>query len=868
MRAVYFILILAILNICPALGQNKRPIDSTLFGTWPSLTNPIISPNGKIVSYIVRNQPIGLSTLVLKNVITGWERSIVSNKDFFWDVQLDNDLAIFRKGSDSMGVARINKDIKYFVGYSKIEKPNGKLIGLKDGVLMDMSGTLQVLAKNVKAYFPGRTNETLVLIKDKLQGVNDTLQILSLTSRRIHELSKVPIEGEVVFSKNRRKAAFIRHSGNLNARLIEVWDLMTYSNITIENQYSDKYTILGLTGFSENNSSLFLTLVESTERRYFPDNIDLTIWNYKDQTLPYVKKGNLNRRQIPAIVSLSKGRIVYSLKENESYAFGIEHTKNCMIITKTEGDCSFLETWNTSCRKSYYRLSLIDGSKIKLDQLDGKIWDNEISLSPNERFLILYDALSQSFSSYDMQSKVLRNLTDIVYAKFNIENLRLKTKGYNMMRSRGLVGWMNSSHVLIYDRFDIWKFDLIGQNQPQNITNGFGALSNLEFSLDPEPSAKIFKEGDPLLLIALDLNNMDNGFYQHKIGSNRNPEKLTMGPYLFRVNRNPQDQGLWPLKAGKSDVYLVRRSSVNSFPNYFLTRDFIHFQSITSFRPEEPYNWYSSELHTYSTVDGEKLKGILFKPACFDSSKKYPVIFNYYESLSRGKNEYREPNSLCNGCQINIPLMTSRGYLVFMPDMQYKLDSTGYYALQALNAAVDHLSQFSWLDTTKMGIQGCSWGGYETNYIVAHSKKFKAACSASGFSDVMGWAAINYKNTYSSFSYQQIRMATLPWENPQIMLENSPIFRTDDIETPMLFMHTTNDSAVPFNLGAAQFMSLRKLNKPAWLLEYGGTANHGIWNSNQANDFSKRMIEFFDHYLKNKPAPDWMQHEIKPQLAY
>src|SRR5690606_7817367 len=111
------------------------------------------------------------------------------------------------------------------------------------------------------------------------------------------------------------------------------------------------------------------------------------------------------------------------------------------------------------------------------------------------------------------------------------------------------------------------------------------------------------------------------------------------------------------------------------YPNLVTTTDFKHFSTITRLEPEKTYNWITNELLNWETFDGQPAIGILYKPENFDPQNKYPIIFYFYEKLSNGLNQYLKPELSCG--PINIPYFVSQGYLVFCPDIRFKIGKPG-----------------------------------------------------------------------------------------------------------------------------------------------------------------------------------------------
>jgi dipeptidyl aminopeptidase/acylaminoacyl peptidase len=107
------------------------------------------------------------------------------------------------------------------------------------------------------------------------------------------------------------------------------------------------------------------------------------------------------------------------------------------------------------------------------------------------------------------------------------------------------------------------------------------------------------------------------------------------------------------------------------------------------------------------------------------------------------------------------------------------------------------------------------------------------------------------------YEHSQSRIGGTLWQKPMLYIENSPLFFVDKIQTPMLLLHNDADGAVPWYQGIEMYMAMRRLSKPVWMLNYNGEPHWPVKRENRT-DFQIRMMQFFDHYLKGAPAPDWM----------
>ncbi len=231
-------------------------------------------------------------------------------------------------------------------------------------------------------------------------------------------------------------------------------------------------------------------------------------------------------------------------------------------------------------------------------------------------------------------------------------------------------------------------------------------------------------------------------------------------------------------------------------------------------------------------------------------------------------NEYHIPGAITD--EINIPWFVSHGYLVFTPDVLCEPGKTGESIINTIEGAGKYLATFPWVDAKHMGIQGQSFGGFETNYIVTHTNIFAAAMSSSGFCNlVAGAGEIMYSTGSPFFRYWaeagQGRLGASLWERPDLYIKSSPIFNADKVTTPLLMMNNKKDGIVNFSQGVEFFTALRRLGKKAWMLQYDDGV-HSLIDEKDGLDYTIRMTQFFDHYLKDAPAPKWMTRGISAKM--
>lgn len=267
----------------------------------------------------------------------------------------------------------------------------------------------------------------------------------------------------------------------------------------------------------------------------------------------------------------------------------------------------------------------------------------------------------------------------------------------------------------------------------------------------------------------------------------------------------------------------------------------------------------TSRLVNWKTFDSADCQGILYVPEDFNPANKYPLIVHYYEKRSDELNQYIFP-TLASG-DINIPWFVSNGYIVFVPDIHYKMGYPGASAYNCIVSGAEMLARNRWIDKQRMGLQGHSFGGYETNYVITHSKMFAAAMSASAVCDLINQYLSLWHNGLGQEGFVemgQIRMKFNLWQNKKLYILNSPVFNADQVNTPLLMMNNKGDNVVSFSQGAEFYLALRRLGKKVWMLQYDGEG-HSIDSPKAEVDYTKRMTEFFDYFLKNRSEPQWMR---------
>jgi dienelactone hydrolase len=476
------------------------------------------------------------------------------------------------------------------------------------------------------------------------------------------------------------------------------------------------------------------------------------------------------------------------------------------------------------------------------------------ALSPRGKYAIYFDGTAKAWMTYDVRSGATANITrQIPYPVHDFEDDHPELPG-----PIANVAWgEDDKGVIVYDEFDAWLCDPAGKAAPVCVTDGSGRFWGTRLRIvDLDRDRDTHRLDEVLLLSALNTRSKASGFYRDALGSNGLPEMLVSDDCMFSFLG----------KAELSDVMFFTRQCFDEFPNLWTTvSTFKEVRQLTDLNPQmKDYVWGKSELVDWTSLDGVPLQGILIKPENFDPAKKYPMIVHVYERMSDQLHRHRPPTPASS--TINPTMFASNGYLVFMPDIPYKIGYPGESAVNAILPGVTSLVSRGYVDPKRIGIDGHSWGGYQVSYLITRTNMFAAAHAGAPVSNMFSaYGGIRYgTGLVRQFQYErsQSRIGGTIWDFPLRFLENSPQFWLDKVQTPLLILHNDKDGAVPWTQGVELFTGLRRLGKPSWLVVYNGE-DHGVGKLQNRKDWSVRLMQFFDHYLKGAPMPVWMAEGVK-----
>ncbi|MDF9830813.1 prolyl oligopeptidase family serine peptidase [Parabacteroides sp. PF5-6] len=609
----------------------------------------------------------------------------------------------------------------------------------------------------------------------------------------------------------------------------------------------------GRLSFSKAGDRLFFgTAPEPKQKdttRLADDWPHVQVWSWNEPVQYTVQNFNKERdlkKSFQAVYNLNHRRII-QLANEETPDIALPEKGDIALLFNSR-PYSLSSMWEYRSRQDIYTVSLETGERKLLKEADFAM----PRISPAGKYAAWYQSTDSCWYTMDLaKGETYRLTTPQSFPAWDEDN---DTPDYP--RAHGLAGWTEEDkQLLIYDRYDIWRFDPQGKAAPVNLTvNGRKEQTQYRLlRLDPEE--RFIDTSKNQLLSGFNETTKGSGYYEVKLTSPATPKTLLAGNFMLRM----------PTKAKNADAIVYTTETFEQYPELYLTnRSFKKAIQLThEGEQQKAFKWGTAELVSWISMDGKRLEGVVYKPADFDPNKKYPLIVNFYERNAETYYNYRMPDA--HRSTIDYRLYNSHDYIIFNPDVVYSVGQPGADCYNAVMPGISALLQQGYIDEKAIGAQGHSWGAYQVAYLATRTNLFAAIESGAPVVNMFSaYGGIRWGTGLArSFQYEhtQSRIGGTPWTAYREFVESSPLFAMDKVETPILIMHNDNDGHVPWYQGIEYFVALKRLQKPAWLLNYPGEIH---WPMKMANriDFQKRMFQFFDHYLKGSPMPRWMEEGL------
>ncbi len=255
----------------------------------------------------------------------------------------------------------------------------------------------------------------------------------------------------------------------------------------------------------------------------------------------------------------------------------------------------------------------------------------------------------------------------------------------------------------------------------------------------------------------------------------------------------------------------------------------------------------AQERYKYKSFDGLEIEAAMLKPAGYDGKSKLPLVVLVHGGPTGAWDDSIEAWG---------QMLVARGYAVLYPNIR---GSIGYGQkfiesnradwgggdFKDVMAGVDDLIAKGVADPERLGIGGWSYGGYMAEWAVTQTARFKAAVSGAGMANLISEYGTEEAPSYDEWFWG------VPYEKPEGFLNSSPFLYVKNAKTPTLILQGEVDPIDPPGQSQELYRGLKRYGVESELVMYPREP-HGFQEAKHRADMQRRVVEWFEKYLKNK----------------
>lgn len=851
---------------CPLRGQvmQKRQLTASDYAKWGDLYFDKISADGGWISYRMLYDS-GLDTLFVRNTTTLKTYNFPKGTFHYF---AGNNHLIYRNGKSQHVINLLTGEDNSYPKNTRIEyaaSSNKIIMLLEDDHILQLLNTLTNSAETLRnvtdfAFSPNGKEIAVTVLEDNKYALGMLVLNAKMSIQWIMKDSPFPASN-FGWDKNGRALAFLslsntdKEDGSLYYYVFKTKKLLHLNPKDNKEFPTDKLFDRALAyplDISNDLKSVFFGLLpKNIPPKKNKDSVE--VWQTDDKWI-YPKEQKLGLFDQKAILASWQpyADSIIQITSPEFPMVMLSGNKTCAIISNPkEYEPQFEQEEGP---RDFYIIDLKTSKKEIIVKKQSQHF-NYLLPSPTGQYIAYFK--DNYWWIYDIKTKKHTNIIKNIKASF-----ASKSRLLTVENAYGIAGWStNDKEILLYDQYDIWAIKPDGTSF-RRLTNG--REKGLQMRLKQKISSDLLsKNYDGYLSQNIDID-------KELILQGKNAHGST-GLYYWSKSTGTKEiaytdsliDNIEYLK--KQELYIYREQNYQTSPRIILQE--MGFEKKVIFQSNmqhSRYEWPTSELLTFHTTKGKNFKGILYYPNFYNPEKKYPMIVHIYEKQSSTFNHYIRPTLNISG-GFNPTVMASHGYFVLCPDIEHEAQKVGENAVDFTVSAVKQTISHASVDLKKVGLMGQSFGGYETNFIITQTDLFAAAISGAGISDLysyylnVGWDMSISDMT--RFINGQWRMEKSLFEAPELYTKNSPITYAENIKTPLLIWAGKADWHVNWNQSIELYMALRRLGKTGTMLLYP-EEKHAFLKAINRKEHSKRVLEWFDHYLKNDNSAQWISTEI------
>ena len=579
------------------------------------------------------------------------------------------------------------------------------------------------------------------------------------------------------------------------------------------------------------------------------DRVSVDIWHYNDDQIQSAQVRSLNAdlsRSYLARFDMDKKEVVQLANPSLRTVLQTNESDGAVFYGTSDTGRRIASQWQGFTLSDIHAVNPVTG---KSELIRKNFKGSALSASYSGKYLLFFDEVKQAYFCYNSSTKQTNPIARDIKFPLSDEDNDVPDDP----NAYGVVQWTEGDkYVFIYDRYDLWQVDPEGKEKSVCLTTGRKDKVQYRF-VNVDRDEKFIVPGQKLLLRLFDEKDKSSGLAVLDLGKNTTTTMIKEAASIAAAQ-----------KAKDAEVYSFTKETFAKSTDVFAKAGSAAAVKLSNTNPQQSdYNWGTAELFKWKAYTGKETEGVLYKPEDFDPKKKYPMIVYFYERNNNTLFNYQAPAPTPS--RLNIPFFVSRGYIVFVPDIWYKKGYPGQGAYDYILSGTRAVVKQGYVDSTKIGLQGQSWGGYQIVYLITKTNLYAAAWAGAPVANMTSaYGGVRWgPGIVRQFQYEktQSRIGATLWERPDLYIKNSALFSLPKVTTPLVIMANDADDAVPWYQGIEMYSGMRRLGKKVWMLTYNNEAHNLVERKNR-KDIQIREQQFFDYMLKGDKPAKWIAEGV------
>ena len=868
---VLLLLVFSIATIGRVSAQinQKQNLTPAAFSRWGSLSSGKVSPNEKWVSYRMYYQNVGgkgTDSLFVRNIVSHKTYSFTSaygdgsafTSDNAFILRVNGNLQIIDLANDKVEIVQEVQQQVYLaklnllVLFVKTDEGKYKLI------------VRSPLGKQIAAFsdvtsFSCSPNEKWLAYNTKKNGKNAVyLAEFSKLTNPKQLVEDTAVYDNFSWHKDEKALAFFKKSTakviqslafyNLENNKLFEFDPFKETNFPLGWEvYVDGSNQINI---SDDLQNVLFSIKKQKNVQPVTGKSKVEIWNFSDSWVyPQAQRNGSAEDWAKVIAWQPLKKSFIPITTNELSRLQVTTDLDYAILSNPK---AYEPQFEFHGPRDYYLLNLKTFERDLLLEKHKKIEGAEIFTSPKGKYVAYFR--DGNWWIYDVTLKSHTNITESIGASF------FGLVGDQTDGAFGSPGWSTmGNEILLYDEFDIWVVKSDGTNA-RRITNGReqGIKYRLDLKNDyegrPLYDGSIVKQYDLQQTILLYGEGKDGktGYFRWNAGKGTVPI----------IYKDSYFKSL--LFDSKKEKFITIEERFDLPPRLINIKGSAEQKTIFQSNPHhDKFNWGRSELIHFQNSKKQNLKGVLFYPANYDSSKKYPMVVNIYGTRSYMLHRYVNP-SIENQAGFNHTLLTLNDYFVFMPDILHEDENVGPSTLDCVVAGTKRVIDMGLVDPKKIALTGHSFGGYGTAFVINHTNLFATAIASGAITDLTRryWTVgINtaMPEMWRFSKGKGWRMGDkTPISHRVDFDRNSPLGSVENLNIPLLMWTGKEDTQVDPYQSTSYYMALRRLGKKGVFLQYPKEGHTLYLDPVNQKDITERVLQWLGYYLKGEQPVEWI----------